>query len=107
MKELYKSSVLKILALGLVAYGVGMLFMSFMAPFYHITKDFSDGWYDSFDHSAYRIVAICAVIISSVCIFVFNFFVSLKEIEFKKRVTLALTFALTTAPYWFLLATEY
>ncbi len=47
--------------------------------------------------------AILALIIASVLIFIFNYFFSFKKLSKQNRFKLALTFAIVTAPYMFLI----
>lgn len=47
-------------------------------------------------------MTIPALLISAVCIFVFNYFVTFRKAEKPVRLRLALTFAIVTAPYTFL-----
>ena len=52
-------------------------------------------------------ITIPALIISAALLFVFDYFFSFKKISKENRLNLALTFAIATAPYTFLIPTEW
>lgn len=85
----YKSTILKVFLLGLLADIIGSAYMLFMMFIFDIG---ADGFYLTFP----------ALVISSICIFIFNYYISFKKYDKKLRLKLALTFAVVTAPYTFL-----
>ena len=48
-----------------------------------------------------------ALVISAALIFVFNYFITLRKYDIKMRLKLALTFAVITAPYTFLIPSSW
>ena len=96
---LYKSAIFKIFAFGLISDIIGIMIMLPNKRLMHLT-------FGSPLNIEGLHITIFAIIVSSVCIFVFNFFVSFKKCEMKNRIKLAIIFAIATAPYWFLLSTE-
>ncbi len=53
------------------------------------------------------VLTLPALLISAVCIFVFNYFISLKTYEKDIRLKIALLFAVVTAPYTFLVPSSW
>ncbi len=88
----YKKHILPIFGFGMLADLIGS---GYMLLFLLITKiDVA------MDHP---IVTVPAIVLSGVLIFVFNYFVTFKKQDKRIRFKLALTYALATAPYTFLL----
>ncbi len=96
---LYKSAILKIFAFGLISDIIGIMIM--LPNKRLISRTIGSPLNIERLH-----ITIFAIIVSSVCIFVINFFISFKKCEIKNRIKLAITFSIATAPYWFLLSTE-
>jgi len=90
-KQLYKKNILKIFAFGFLADIIGSLLLLSMT-FLNISVT-GDEWY----------LTIPALFISSVLIFVFNYFVTFKKLDTKNRLKLSLIIAIVTAPYTFLI----
>ena len=90
-KTFYKKHIWKIFAFGLLSdlVGSGLLFLALIMEL----STMGDELY----------VTIPAMIISSVCIYVFNYFITFKKDEQNIRFKMALTFAIATAPYTFLI----
>lgn len=91
-KQFYKKHILWIFVFGLLADVIGSAYMLLMVTGFEIGR-MGDELY----------LTIPALIISAAMIFVFNYFVTFKKIEKTTRFKLALTFALVTAPYTFLI----
>ena len=94
-KMVYKQHILKVFCFGLLAdvIGSGLMFLVLILDLYQTGNE----WY----------LAIPAVILSGVCIFLFNYFVTFKKMEKAIRMKLALTFAVVTAPYTFMVPTTW
>ena len=94
-KQLYKKSILKVFIFGFLAdiIGSGLLLVALWL-----------GWSNMGDE---LYLTIPALIISGVLLFVFDYYISFKKLEKPVRLRLALTFAIATAPYTFLIPTEW
>ena len=94
-KNIYKKCIVKVFLFGFLAdiIGAGLLLLAL----YFNWSTMGDELY----------LTIPALIISGVLIFVFDYFFSFKKISNQNRFKLALTFAITTAPYTFLIPTEW
>ena len=94
-KTVYKQHILKVFCFGLLAdvIGSGLMFLVLILDLYQTGNE----WY----------LAIPAVILSSICIFLFNYFITFKKMEKTIRLKLALTFAVVTAPYTFMVPTTW
>ena len=92
---IYQKCILKVFLFGFLAdiIGAGLLFLAL----YFNWSTMGDELY----------LTIPALIISGVLIFVFDYFFSFKKISKENRFKLALTFAIATAPYTFLIPTEW
>ena len=91
----YKQNILKIFLFGLLADVIGAAFMLLMLVL-NISV-MGDEWY----------FTVPAIIISAVCIFVLNYYVTFRTADKNLRFKLAMTFALATAPYTFLIPTSW
>ena len=89
--KFYRSSILKVFSLGLVADFIGSIYILIFMIGFKIGH-MGDELY----------LTIPALLISAICIFVFNYYISFRKCEKKIRFKLALTFAIATAPYTFL-----
>ena len=89
-KSWYKRHILPIFGFGLLAdvIGAAFLFLMMVLEVYN------------FDNELW--LAIPAMLLSAGLIFVFNYFVTFRKAEKPIRLRLALTFAIVTAPYTFL-----
>lgn len=94
-KLVYKNTILKVFGFGMLSDIIGGAFMYLMLVL---------EWSQTADELYFTIPAI---IISCVMIFVFDYFVSFKKLEKIQRLKLSLTFAIATAPYTFLIPTEW
>lgn len=94
-KQCYKQHILKIFAFGLASDFVGAAFLLLMAVLEIST--FGDEWY----------FTVPAMLVSAALIYVFNYFVTFKHSEAQFRRKMALTFAIATAPYTFLIPTSW
>ncbi len=94
-KQIYKKCILKIFLFGFLAdiIGSGLLFVALLLEW----SSMGDELY----------LTIPTLIISGVLIFVFDYFFSFKKLEKPIQLKLALTFAIATAPYTFLIPTEW
>ena len=90
-KQFYKSKILKIFSIGIVSDLIGSAYMLIMAFCFEMGQ-MGDEWY----------ITLPALLIASVLIFVMNYYISFRECERKTRISLALAFAIVTAPYTFL-----
>ena len=89
-KTWYKRHILPVFGFGLLAdvIGAGFLFLMLVLE---LPQMGDEPW-----------VTIPAMLIAADCIFVFNYFVTFRKAEQAIRLKLALTFAIVTAPYTFL-----
>lgn len=95
-KHLYKKLIFKIYAFGLLSDVIGAVYMLAMMVVFRIGND-GDEWY----------LTVPGLLIAAALIFVFNYFVSFRKLERPLRFKLALTFAVITAPYTFLIPNEW
>lgn len=89
-KEFYKRSILKIFSFGLLADGLGSLYMIGLMVLFKV-GNMGDELY----------LTIPALIISALFIFIFNYFVTFKRQQKAQRFSFSLIFAIVTAPYTF------
>lgn len=111
LKTFYKKSVSEVWLFGFLAdiIGAAILFLlamgsDFLGLSYELTTAIS---YDPFSHPVAVIIILFAMLVSGVFIFIFNYkFIFKKIIEEKKlRLKVALTIAIITIPWTFLLPT--
>lgn len=95
-KQMYKKLIFKIYAFGLLSDVIGAVYMLAMMVVFRIGND-GDEWY----------LTVPGLLIAAALIFVFNYFVSFRRLERPLRFKLALTFAVITAPYTFLIPNEW
>ena len=90
-KEMYKKTILKVWLFGFISdfIGAGFLFIAF-----YVLELPGQG--DDLYLTA------PATLLAAICIFIFNYLISFKDYDRKTRFKMALTFALFTAPYTFL-----
>ena len=89
-KAWYKRYILKIFGFGMLAdvIGAAFLFLMMILEVYDIRNEL--------------LLTIPAMLVSAAMIFVFNYCVTFRKVEKQTRLRLALTFAIVTAPYTFL-----
>ena len=93
-KEWYKKYIFKIFTFGMLSDLIGAGFL------------ISTMYLDLYDFDVEIFLTIPAVIIASVMIYVFNYFVTFKDLEKPLCKKMALTFAIATAPYTFLIPSK-
>lgn len=91
-KIFYKKNILKVYLFGMLADIIGALLIFFMFFVLQIGVS-SDELY----------LTIPGVLLSSIMIFVFNYFITFKKLDKKNKLKLSLIFAIITAPYTFLI----
>ncbi len=119
--KLYKKTIIKVWLLGFVSDFIGVFYLILFglctnAKYYagsNIFKRMLSGIYMAVNHSPYDSIwgiafIISGILISAICIFIFDYFISFKTVGFskKQRLVSALAFAIATAPYTFLLPKE-
>ena len=95
-KAFYKQNILKIFCFGILSDLVGSVFMLIMMLCLQIGR-MGDELY----------LTLPALIISAVCIFLLNYFVTFRKCDKHISVKLALVFAIITAPYTFLVPSSW
>lgn len=95
-KQFYKKHVLWIFMFGLLADIIGSAYMLLMVAGFEIGRMGDEPY-----------LTIPALIISAAMIFVLNYFVTFRKTEKVTRLKLALTFAIATAPYTFLVPSSW
>ena len=95
-KEFYKNKILQIFGFGILSDVVGSAYMLIMMIGLQVGR-MGDEWY----------LTVPALIISAVCIFILNYFVTFKKCDKHLRLKLALIFAIVTAPYTFLVPSSW
>jgi len=95
-KAFYKQSILKIFGFGILADSIGAAYMLIMMIGLQIGR-MGDELY----------LTLPALLIASVLIFVLNYFITFKRYDHRVRCILALTFAIVTAPYTFLIPSSW
>ncbi len=94
-KSFYIKNIFKVFALGFAADMISALTL-FLITMYTPVSNYvvmADEWF----------LTIPALLFASLLIFVFNYFISFKKHEKSIRLKMALTFAIATAPYTFLI----
>jgi hypothetical protein len=113
LKTFYNKSILKVWIFGFLAdiMGAAILFLAEISgDFLGLPNELIAGInYDPFSHPASVAIIIFSMLISAVFIFVFNYkFTFKKQIEDKKlRLKVAITIAIITMPWTFLLPTKW
>lgn len=90
-KQLYKKNILKIFVFGFLSDIIGSLIL--LAMVYLEFGVMGDEWY----------LTVPTLFIASGLIFVFNYFITFRKLDFKTRLMLSLIMAIVTAPYTFLI----
>lgn len=92
----YKQNILKIFLFGLLADAIGAVYMFIMVYCFEVGI-MGDEWY----------LTVPGILISAICIFLLNYFVTFRKTEKTMRLRLAVIFAVVTAPYTFLIPTSW
>lgn len=95
-KGFYKENILKIFGFGMLSDIIGSAYMLIMMICFEI-GNMGDEFY----------LTLPALVISAVCIFVFNYYITLKKYDTKVRLATSLIFAVVTAPYTFLVPSSW
>ena len=90
-KQLYTKNILKIFGFGFLSDIIGSLILLSMV--YLEFGVMGDEWY----------LTVPTLFIASGLIFVFNYFITFRKLDFKTRLMLSLIMAIVTAPYTFLI----
>ncbi|MBR6523733.1 MAG: hypothetical protein IKT39_03880 [Clostridia bacterium] len=95
-KSFYKQNILKIFGFGILSDIIGSAYMLILMIPFQIGR-MGDELY----------LTIPALLISAVCIFVLNYFITFKNCERQVQLKFALLFAVVTAPYTFLVPSSW
>ncbi|MBE7027624.1 MAG: hypothetical protein E7407_01145 [Ruminococcaceae bacterium] len=95
-KEFYKKYILKIFSIGILADVAGSMYMLLLMLVFQL-GNMGDELY----------ITLPALLISAVLIFVLNYFISFRKYDKALRFKMALTFAIVTAPYTFLIPSSW
>ena len=95
-KHWYKTHIVKIYTFGMISDMIGAAYMLLMMTVFEVGKMGDEPY-----------LTVPALIISTVLIFVLNYFVTFRKIDNKLRVQLPLIFAIVTAPYTFLVPSSW
>ena len=95
-KGFYKENILKIFGFGMLSDIIGSAYMLIMMICFEIGR-MGDEFY----------LTLPALVISAVCIFLFNYYITLKNYDKKVRFRISLIFAVVTAPYTFLIPSSW
>lgn len=95
-KVFYKQTIWKIFGVGILSDLIGAAYMLIMMISLEI-GGMGDDWY----------LTIPGLVISAVCIYFLNYFITFRKCVKQERVKLALIFAIVTAPYTFLIPSSW
>ena len=95
-KQWYKQHIVKIFAFGMLSDIIGAAYMLFLMIVFDVGQ-MGDELY----------LTLPALAISAILIFVFNYYITFKKAEKDLRFKLAITFAIVTAPYTFLVPSSW
>lgn len=95
-KEFYKRHILKIYGFGLLSDILGAAYMFLLVWAFEVGIMGDEPY-----------LTVPALMISAVLIFVFNYFITFRNVDQKTKVTLSLVFAIVTAPYTFLVPSSW
>ena len=95
-KEFYKRNILKIFSIGIISDLIGSAYLLIMTIGFEIGR-MGDEWY----------MTVPALLIAAMFIYILNYYISFKGCDKKLRIKLALTFAIVTAPYTFLIPSRW
>ncbi|HHY73404.1 MAG TPA: hypothetical protein GX497_09280 [Bacillus bacterium] len=109
----YKKSILKVWLFGFLADIIGALILFLVAMVggeiglsYELTTAIS---YDPFSHPIAVVIILISMLVASYCIFIFNYKITFKSVIEEKRLRfkVALTIAIITTPWTFILPTKW
>lgn len=110
LKSFYKKSIVKVWLFGFLADIIGALILYGVGT----TSDYSNDLifainYDPFSHYIAVLIIVFAMLVSSFFIFIFNYYFTYKTMiaEKKLKLKVALTIAIITIPWTFLLPTKW
>lgn len=92
----YRTNILKIFGFGMLSDIIGSAYMLMMMVCFHIGR-MGDELY----------LTIPALVISAFSIYALHYFITFRKYNIKLRVKIALTFAVVTAPYTFLVSSDW
>lgn len=95
-KAFYKKYIFKIFAFGMLSDVIGSAYMLMMLIGFEVGT-MADELY----------LTLPALVISAICIFVFNYFITFKNLDKCMKLKFALIFAIITAPYTFLVPSSW
>ena len=95
-RAFYKQNILKIFLFGLLSDFIGAAYLFVMAFCFEVGR-MGDEWY----------LTVPGILISAVCIFLLNYFVTFGKTDNATRLRLSIVFAVVTAPYTFLIPTSW
>ncbi|TEB07925.1 hypothetical protein Psch_01480 [Pelotomaculum schinkii] len=113
LKTFYMKSIFKVWILGFLAdiIGAAILFATgFLGDYFGLShRLISAISYDPFNHTGAVIITIFAMLVSSFFIFLFNYRITLRNLilERKIRLNVAITIAIVTIPWTYLLPTKW
>ncbi len=121
--SIYKKAILRVWIAGFASDFIGSLILTLVSlsvksNYYYgngdLLSQIKTGIYHATNFSPFRslwgvMFAASGILIAAICIFIFNYFISFKSIDFTKKQKLlaALSLAVFTAPYTFLLPVEW
>ena len=91
-KQFYIKNIFKIFGFGILSDICGSLYMLLLIAGFHVGNMGDE-----------LVITLPAVFISAIMIFVLNYFVTFKDLDKGIRLKMALTFAIVTAPYTFMI----
>jgi hypothetical protein len=112
LKTFYKKNILKVWLFGFLAdiIGAAILFaLGIWGDYLGVSNEIMSGInYDPFSQPLAVVIIVCSMLISGAFIFIFNYYITFaKQFEDRKlRFKLALTIAIITIPWTFLLPTK-
>lgn len=95
-KRWYKQYIVLIFCFGILSDMIGSAYMLLMTVVFQLGR-MGDEWY----------LTVPAILIAAVAIFLLNYFVTFRREEKAIRLKMALTFAIVTAPYTFLIPSSW
>ena len=95
-KQWYRKYVFKIFGFGMLSDIIGSVYMFLMLAVFEVASMGDE-----------LSLTIPAILISAILIFVFNYYITFRKVDKKERLTLAIVFAIVTAPYTFLVPTRW
>lgn len=93
----YKLYIFKIYCFGMLSDLIGAVYMLVMVMQFHVGGSYGDE----------LSLTLPALIIAAISIFIFNYFVTFKKLDKQRRFKLAMIFAIVTAPYTYLIPSDW